>query len=197
MAMVKAPRRQPRQTFLALTMAALMAMPSAAAMAAEKLLVPKLPGWTVVSSVSDANGESSEMVPDREVKGRWSRRMAVQAFRSSPLEVKDFLEQVVQQTQPVCESTSAGPISMGKVGNAPAGSRAVTCGRYKGDGLGTYALYFAIRGHNALYVVSRLWRGDPFQPSSQAPIPAEEVQDWTNHFNSIDLCGYDSSNPCR
>lgn len=171
-------------------------LPSLTVQAAERLQVPQIPGWVVVSSVHDANGESTELIPEGQTRDGWTRRIAVQAFRAVTLGATDFLDQVVQQTAPVCDAAAAGPASPGRVNGAPAGSRAVACSRYKGDGMGTYTLYFVVRGRSALYVVSRIWRGPAFDPA-QSPVDAAEMQDWIAYMNSIDLCGYDSAQTCR
>ena len=73
----------------------------------------------------------------------------------------------------------------------------MACGRYKGDGRGTFSLFLVIRGQEALYVVSRLWRGEPFDPS-RMPISAAELQEWSDFVGAVDLCdSRDPNRPCR
>ena len=169
----------------------------AAAMAAERLEVPQLPGWQVVNSVSDHTGEVTELIPPGETADSWTRRVTVQAFRGVPMTVSGFLDQVVQKTAEVCEGATAGPPSMGKVSGADAGTRTVACGQYKGDGRGTFAMHFVVRGREALYVVTRLWRGAPFNPKTM-PIDAAELRDWGDYAAGINLCdSRDPNRPCR
>jgi hypothetical protein len=168
-----------------------------AALAAERLQVPQLPGWKVVSSVVDRSGESTELIPAGELPDSWSRRATVQAFRNTPLTAAAFLDQVVQKTGQVCDAASAGPSSLGAVGGREAGTRTVACGRYKGDGKGTLTLYFVVRGKDALYVVSRAWRGEPFAQGA-VPVAADELAEWVTYMNGVDLCdGRDPQHPCR
>ncbi len=182
---------------LRLAMVALSMVSGTAAVAAERLQVPQLPDWKVVASVSDRSGEATELVPPNETDQSWTRRVTVQAFRGVPLTVAGFMEQVVQKTAAVCEGATAGPPSLGRVGGAEAGTRTVACGRYKGDGRGTFTLYYVIRGREAFYVVSRIWRGEPFDPAV-TPISAEELRDWTDYVNGIELCdGADPRRSCR
>lgn len=168
-----------------------------AASAAERLQVPQLPDWKVLSAVTDKAGQATELIPADENAESWTRRITVQAFRGVPLTVKDFLEQAVEKTAPVCEAASAGPASLGVVAGREAGSRTIACGKYKGDGRGTYVLHFAIRGAEAFYVVSRTWRGAPFA-MGQVPVPGDELLQWRAFADAIDLCDTsDPRRPCR
>lgn len=172
----------------------LLATPMAAR-AAERLQVPQLPGWTVVSTINDATGQATELIPPGESADTWSRRVSIQAFRGRPMTVKDFLDQAAERTAPVCDGAWAGPATFGQVATgAAAGSRTVGCGRYKGDGQGSFMLYFVIGGHDAFYVVTRTWRGTPFA-EGQVPVPTDELRDWSAFANAIDLC--DTADPKR
>jgi hypothetical protein len=157
------------------------------AWAAERLQVPESPGWKIVASVSDRAGEANELIPEAETEQNWTRRISIQAFRNVGLTVPEFLDQVARKVAEVCDGATAGPPSLGKVSGAEAGTRTVACGRYKGDGRGTFALYYAIRGKDALYVVTRMWRGEPFNPA-QVPISQAELAEWTDYVNALDLC---------
>ncbi|MBC7908150.1 MAG: hypothetical protein H7Y60_15595 [Rhodospirillaceae bacterium] len=160
---------------------------ASAAQASERLQVPELPGWKMVVSVTDRAGETSELIPESETNERWTRRATIQAFRGVPLSAAAFLEQVVQKTAEVCDSATAGPSSLGKVSGAEAGTRTVACGRYKGDGKGSFTLHYVVRGREALYVISRIWRGEPFNPAAM-PIANSELAEWTDYVNAIVLC---------
>lgn len=168
-----------------------------AAQAAERLQVPQLSGWKEVVRVTDRAGEASELIPESENAENWTRRVTIQAFRGVPLSASGFLEQVVQKTAEVCDGATAGPVSLGKVSGTEAGTRTVACGRYKGDGRGSFTLHYVIRGRDALYVVNRVWRGEPFNPAAM-PISAAELSEWTDFVNAIELCdGRDPNRPCR
>lgn len=168
-----------------------------AASASERLQVPQLPGWKVVASVSDRTGESTDLIPATESAETWTRRVTVQAFRGVPMTVPAFLDQVAQKTAEVCDGATAGPASTGKVSGFEAGTRSVACGRYKGDGRGTFTLHYVIRGQEAFYVVTRLWRGEPFNPAT-TPISAEELREWSDYVGAIELCDTrDSARSCR
>lgn len=166
-------------------------------LAAERLQVPQLPDWKVLSSVTDKAGQATELIPATETAETWTRRITVQAFRGVPLTVKDFLDQAVEKTAPVCDAAAAGPASLGLVAGREAGSRTIACGKYKGDGRGTYVMHFAIRGAEAFYVVSRMWRGAPFA-TGQVPVPGDELLQWREFADAIDLCDTsDPRRPCR
>jgi hypothetical protein len=158
-----------------------------AADAAERIEVPELPGWKVVANVRDRAGESTDLIPSGESNDTWSRRVTIQAFRGSPMTVPEFLDQVLTRTAQVCDGAAAGPPSLGKVSGVQAGTRTIACGRYKGDGRGTFALHYVIRGREAFYAVTRLWRGVPFDPSV-TPLSAAELREWTDYVGAIELC---------
>lgn len=182
---------------LGLALIAAACLQTGAASASERLQVPQLPGWKVVATVADRTGESTDLIPSNETADTWTRRATVQAFRGVALTVPDFLDQVVQKTAEVCDGATAGPPSLGKVSGLDAGTRSVACGRYKGDGRGTFALHYVIRGREALYVVTRLWRGEPFNPAT-TPIAADELRDWTDYVGAIEVCDTrDPARPCR
>jgi len=165
------------------------------ALAAERLQVPQLAGWKMVASVSDRAGESNELIPETETEQGWTRRISIQAFRGVSLTVPAFLDQLAQKVAAVCDGATAGPPGMGKVSGMDAGTRTVACGRYKGDGRGTFSLHYVIRGRAALYVVTRMWRGEPFSPGTM-PISQAELADWTDYVNALELCDTRSS-ACR
>lgn len=162
--------------------------------AAEQIRVPQLAGWKVVSNVADRAGEATELIPELETADSWTRRVTIQAFRGVAMTATSFLDQVVEKTAAVCDGAAAGQASLGTVAGVEAGSRTVACGRYKGDGKGSYTLYYVIRGREAFYVVSRTWRGAPF-PAGTTPVAAAELADWAAYVNALDLC--DSKNPER
>lgn len=178
-------------------LAVMMGLGCGSAVAAERLQVPELPGWKMVVNVADRAGETTELIPETETADRWTRRVTVQAFRSVPLSAAAFLEQVVQKTAEVCDGATAGPSSLGKVSGAEAGTRTVACGRYKGDGKGSFTLHYVIRGREALYVVTRAWRGEPFNTAAM-PIANWELAEWTDYVNAIELCDTsDAHRACR
>ncbi|CAA7611790.1 hypothetical protein [Magnetospirillum sp. UT-4] len=178
---------------LALAMV-LLTVPAAAA---ERLQVPQLAGWKVVTGVVDRAGEATDLIPASETPETWTRRATVQGFRGVGLTVAGFLDQVVAKTAEVCDGAAAGPASLGTVSGAEAGSRTVACGSYKGDGRGSYTLYYAIRGREAFYVVSRSWRGAPFAVGT-VPVPAPELAEWAAWVHGLDLCDTrDANRPCR
>lgn len=171
-----------------------LALSGGAARAAERLQVPQAAGWKVVATVADQSGEATELIPEAETAETWSRRITIQAFRGVRLGAADFLEQVAARTAPVCDGATAGPASLGKVSGLEAGTRTVACGRYKGDGKGTFTLHYVIRGKAALYVVTRVWRGAPFDPPSM-PISAAELAEWTSYVDAVTVC--DTADPAR
>jgi hypothetical protein len=173
-----------------------MLLACASAQAGERLLVPELPGWKTLDSVADRSAEVTEMIPGLEDSRTWTRRLSVHAFRGSPMTAGQFLAGLEPRSGEVCDSILAEPVKPQRLAGAEAGRRVVSCGRYKGDGKGSYALYLAVRGREALYVVARSWRGNPFRPG-QPPVAVTELDDWNAYLDGVRLCDTnDLSRPC-
>ena len=179
-------RRLALLAFLAL---ATLARP---AFAVERLLVPQIAGWKVVAGHADSGGEFTELVPEKETADEWTRRISVEAFRGVARTVPELLDIVASRSAEICDAASAEPPRLGKLAQYDAGSRFVGCGRYKADGKGTYTMYYAIRGRDALFVVSRSWRGEPFAAGG-IPVGQQELGDWIAFMRAIAIC--DSADP--
>lgn len=175
-----------RQRFRVLLAAWLLALP-AAAMAGERLQVPRPAGWQALPLHSAPGVEMDELVPEGETAETWTRRITVQAYRGTDLTVPAFLDLVARNTAAICDAAAAEPPRLGRLGELEAGSRFVGCGRAQADGSGLYALYYAIRGRQALYVVIRAWRGAPF-PAGQVPVAATERADWVAFMRAVSVC---------
>jgi len=165
------------------------------AIAGERLLIPEMPGWKVIDTHNDSVAEVSELIPSNETPDTWTRRFTIQAFRGTAMTAAAFLDGVVARTEEVCDGIHAEPVRPVIVSGAEAARRGIGCGRYKGDGRGSYTLFTAVRGGRALYVLSRAWRGEPYRADGPPPVPAAELAEWTATADSIRLC--DSDDPAR
>lgn len=181
-----------RIVLLSLSLLAALAQP---ARAVERLLVPQLAGWKVIVGHADPGAEISELIPELENPDNWTRRISVEAFRiGAQRTVAGLLDTVAKRSAEICDDALADVPRMGKLERYEAGSRFVACGRFRGDGHGTYTLYYAIRGRDALYVVSRSWRGTPFAAGT-IPVDERELADWIGFMRAISLC--DPADPAR
>ncbi len=183
-----------RAVLLATGMAALLMTGTAPVRARERLLVPQIPGWVVTESYNDPIAQITELVPAGETSDTWTRRLTVQAFTGSPMSAADFLKGLVPHTADVCEGFQAGPVVEAPVPGADGGRRTISCGKYRGDGRGSFTLFYALRGHSALFVLARAWRGAPFQPDTP-PVNATELDAWNRLFDGVRLC--DTNDPAR
>ena len=166
------------------------------AQAGERLLVPQLPGWQAIDVTGGDGVESYSLIPPGETRDTWTRRLTVQAFRATTMGAEGFLSTVVDRVEEACDGIAAEPVHMNLGGGLDSGLRAIACGRYKGDGKGLFTLYMAVRGHEALYVLARSWRGDPFQAGKTQPVPPSEVERWAKTFDHVRLCGGPGGAPC-
>lgn len=167
------------------------------ATAGERLLVPQLPGWQPLASFAAPDTEVTELIPAGESPEGWSRRLVVQAFRGATVSVPAFLDMVAANSAALCEQPAAEPARLGRLGPLEAGSRFVACGRSRAEDRGEYALYYAIRGRDAFYVVIRAWRGAPFATATR-PVPQQEIADWVAFMRAVTVCdSRDPARPCR
>ena len=165
--------------------------------AGERLLVPELMGWRVISTHNDQFADVSELIPPSQSEEDWTRRLTVQAFRGGKMDAGEYLDGLIPRTEEVCDSIVAEPIQRTPLAGFEGGRRSIACGRYQGDGKGSYTLFFAIRGHEALYVLARSWRGEAFKPQTGSPVPAQEFADWQALFDGVRICDTaDSARPC-
>jgi len=165
------------------------------ARAGERLLIPEMPGWKVIDTHNDSVADVTELIPAAETAETWTRRFTVQAFRGSPMSASAFLDGLVARTDEVCDGIKAEPVRPIVVPGAEAARRAIGCGRYKGDGKGSYTLFTAVRGARALYVLSRAWRGEPYRVAGPLPVPAGELAEWAATADAVRLC--DADDPAR
>ena len=162
--------------------------------AAEQLQVPELSGWKNVDTIDAPGVQTSSLIPGEETQDNWSRRLTVQAFTSTGMSATAFLDGMAAQIETSCEGFKAEPTTSIQVSGHEAGRRVIGCGRFKGDDLGNYTLYFAIRGRQALYVLARSWRGQPYDVARTTPIALSELSRWAATFDKVRLC---DEAPCR
>lgn len=170
---------------------------SGAARAGERLLVPQMDGWRQLFSHAGSTAEVTEMIPAAETPAGWTRRLTIQAFRALDLPVSEVLETVVQRSSEICEVLEADTMRLGYADGIEVGMRAVACGRYRGGDKGEYVLYYALRGTEAFYLVSRAWRGPAFRPGT-IPVSQPEQDEWKRFLRAARLCDPASAKrPCR
>lgn len=177
---------------------ALLLTAAAPAVAGERVLVPDMVGWKVVDNHAEPDIETTDLIPAEEAPDSWTRRLSIQAYRGATMSAEEFLEGLVERTDEVCDGIFAEPVQRSTVDGAPAGRRGIACGRYRGDGKGSYTLFFAIRGTRALYVLAAAARGAPFSPGvGTSPMPETERAEWLGRFGDVHLCNtVDTAHPC-
>lgn len=166
--------------------------------AGERLLVPKLSGWKTITNSNDASVEVTELIPSGQSEADWTDRLTIQAFRNTPLGVDQIMAGLRSHTADVCDDVAQGPVERPSIpGAVAAGQRWLACSRYHGDNKGSYTLFTAIRGQQALFLLARAWRGQPF-PIDQPPVAATEIAAWSAFLDGLRLCedGGNGANAC-
>ena len=108
-----------------------------------------------------------------------------------------YLDQLVEFYAQACAPIGAGATDVGDVAGYPFASKVLLCGRNRQTGQGSVMLFKVIRGREALYAVTRAWRGAAFDLES-APISRGELADWAYYLAGARLCDLASAEaPCR
>jgi len=174
------------------------AAPAPGAEVTERLVMTPPPGWEVAGQGAGQNSAARHMCPPGQGAESWSEMRSVQVMADPRLSPREHVQRVVDASRDNCEAYGPSPVSEGQSNGYPVATLTVTCTKGRHTGLGGLVAVKAIRGTSALYVVQRMWRGQPFQRNEAAPIPAEMLKDWSNFLRNVSLCDTDEAmrHPC-
>jgi len=161
----------------------------------EQLLVPWPAGWKKVFHEGKGNIEVSELVPPDQSVNEWSEMLTVQLVLGPPKQkAADLLKDRAEEFKKSCDDVGAGPVAEERSNGYETAMRAIACTKSKQWGKGELSLFKAFIGRQRLYVVSRSWRGEPFEKEKQ-PVPAEKTAEWLAFMDRVVLC--DTADPQR
>lgn len=182
-----------------LALAASMTASLAAAQSAphERLHIVPPPGWKI--GVHDRrNGvDVTKLIPPDETLSTWTQMLTVRLIDEKPEQsAADFLKDQVVETRRACEDFGTGPVGPRDENGYETGLQAIVCTKSKQTGQGEMHLFKAIRGQNHLYVVSRAWRGDPFD-KAHIPVSSDTTKGWIRFMDAVIACDPgDERHPC-
>ena len=163
----------------------------------EKLIITAPNDWIVGHNEHQENYHITEYVLSGENVYHWTRMMTVHVFAGTR-RFEEFVTETHAITRANCRDVIADTeIRIGRVNNYSVGMLWMGCPQFHDVKGGEFALYYGHRGHDALYVVQRTWRGPAFD-HRQMPLSEAEWQEWVSFLQSTFVCDRaDSHHPCQ
>lgn len=181
-------RPQPRQQQLPVT-------PPSNGEVTERLIMTPPQGWQIHGSAAGQNSITKQMFPPGQSPEKWSEMMTVQVIADGHADPRDYIQRVVEASRNNCEASGPSPVSEAQTNGYPVATLTVTCTKGRQTGLGGLVAVKAIRGNAALYVIERIWRGQPFERNEIAPVPNDMLQEWAGFLRNVSAC--DNADPAR
>jgi hypothetical protein len=161
--------------------------------AAEQLLVPfsaeEWRKWKVGAQAKRPNFTMIEYIPKTQVIENWDRMLTVQIFHNSPVQVAQFMGKMKAafETRQPCEQTQLKALGSKKVNGYDTSLHWLICTKNKQNGKGEFTLMLGVQGRDALYLVQRAWRGEPYGVDA-VPLSKDEFQEWLTFINKVQVC---------
>jgi hypothetical protein len=178
-------------TACALYSSPLHAQPDMAA--AEQLLIPfsaeDWSKWKVGAQAKRPGFTMVEYIPKDQVIEKWERMLTVQIFHRIPVKLADFMGKMkssFEAKQP-CDQTQLNAIESKKINGYEASLHRLTCTRGKQNGKGEFTFMLGIQGRDALYIVQRAWRGQPYAADA-VPLSKAEMEAWQAFISKVQVC---------
>lgn len=121
------------------------------------------PGWAEAAQIDGMPADFVAWTPQGQTSNDWRDMIAAQLFaKLGGRDPRVFLDRVTAGYEQACASISTTSIKPVPVNGLPSAFRAVACGRNSASGFGEVVLLRVIAGQNALYLMERIYRTDPF-----------------------------------
>lgn len=150
--------------------------------AAEHLNTEIPEGW--IQSVDSANLHLrvNEYLP-AESPDPWRQKLSIEALSGEPLpDPIDFVEGWAGQQAQLCHEFDDHPIYSGLENGYPTVVRMLVCGRNKRTQKPLVTMIKVIRGNQALYTITRIWRLEAL------PLNETEVAAWSASLGKTSVC---------
>jgi len=170
------------------------ARPAAPAEPTERLLLVPPAGWSTGGSSTSRTSVTNHLFPPGQTSESWTEMLSIQIFAQPAPTPRAFAESLIETSRKSCESATPGPIAEGMLNGYPVATLSVACPKGRQSGKGGLIAMKAIQGTGALFVVERLWRGEPYA-GNRAPVPNAVLQDWAAFLRAVGVC--DTADPGR
>lgn len=161
----------------------------------ERLILTPPTGWQTGGSSAGQNALTRQMFPPGQTAETWTEMMSIQVMIDPKADPREHIQRIVEASRTNCEASGPSPVAEAQTNGYPVATLTVTCTKGRKTGLGGLVAVKAIRGASALYVIQRIWRGQPFERNEVAPIPPEMLQEWSGFLRNVSVC--DSNDPAR
>ena len=181
-------RPQPRQQQIPTT-------PPPGAEVTERLIMTPPQGWQIHGSSANQNSIAKQLFPPGQTSESWNEMMSIQIIADPRADPREYIQNLVEASRASCEASGPSPVSEAQTNGYPVATMTVTCTKGRQTGLGGLVAIKAVRGVAALYVIERIWRGQPFERNEIAPVPGNMLQEWSSFLRNVSVC--DTADPAR
>lgn len=180
--------------FLLVSVASLAAETTATA-AQEILRGEPPPGWKMSYSFTVPGLQIREFVPFRQTLEDWQDMITSQSvFHVESGSPAELLHEVARRARTICLDVLSSPVTETMVNGFPAATMSQFCVRDSKSGNGDMTLYQAIRGRDAMHVLSRTRRGEAYDGKS-IPLSEEALTGWRSDFARFSICRKGEDDP--
>ncbi|WP_282604821.1 hypothetical protein [Pelagibius sp. Alg239-R121] len=125
------------------------------------------PGWAAAARVEGMPVDFAAWTPRGQTSSDWKEMIAAQLFSGlGGREPAAFLDRVTAGYDQACDSISTTSIKPVPVNGLPSAFRAIACSHNSASGFGEVVLLRVVTGRNALYLMERIYRTEPFAPGT-------------------------------
>ena len=177
------------------------AIASDAIMPAGEYLQAEIPeGWQRAVDRQAGHLRLTEYYPSATITD-WHEKITIEALSGRDLpDPITYIEGLVAQQQPLCGDFAQQPIYAGFENGFATAVHLISCGRSLRTGRGLLTFVKVVRGNQALYTISRIWRAAlPAADGTAAAPAAEQAQlaAWSNALRTMQVCDPQrSAHPC-
>ena len=172
--------------------------PLALAASTEQLMAQIPQDWIKVVDRKAGTLHIAEYYPPQTGE-TWQQKLTIEALSGSDLpDPIVFAEGLAEQQSRVCNDFSNEGVFAGFENGYPATVHIMVCGNNKRTGRSLVTVLKVIKGNDALYTITRIWRFDPppqdpeksrdDDASLAVPIDQSELGAWSATLRSIKVC---------
>lgn len=164
----------------------------------EQLLLIPPAGWKEGGTSRSHNAATTNLFPPGQSSEQWDQMLSVQVIGDSTASARDHLQRIIDASRSNCEASGPSPITEGAINGYPVYTLTVTCTKGRHTGLGGLVAVKAIRGGQALFVIERVWRGQPFEHNEPLPASQDMLKEWSEFLRGVSVCDRADSvrHPC-
>ncbi len=170
----------------------------------ERLLAEVPDGWIKGVDKQLAALTVSEYFPP-DTEEYWQQKLSYEVMTGEHLpDPIEYAEGLAEQQEKYCEDFKDNTVFAGFENGYPTMVHLLNCGKNTRTFKPIVTMVKAIKGHDALYVITRIWRLEPPPPqlaeeqTTVSPLPQEELAGWSQVLRRIKLCNSAlDAHPCQ